>query len=116
MEKEYPDFSKLNGLVPVIVQDAKTNQVLMCAYMNRQAYEQTLKLKQMVYFSRSRNSLWHKGATSGNYQNLIELYLDCDNDTLLAKVEQIGVGACHTGRVSCFYKVIGEDGAVSRLL
>lgn len=115
IDKEYPNFSKGGGLIPVIVQDEKTNEVLMCAYMNKEAYQKTLKLKQMVYFSRSRGTLWHKGATSGNFQNLVALYLDCDGDTLLAKVHQMGCGACHTGRVSCFYKVVGEDGFVGKV-
>ncbi len=98
---------KLNsdGLIPVIVQDFKTNQVLMLAYMNKEAYETTLKTGQMTYFSRSRQSLWLKGETSGHFQNVKSLSYDCDNDTLLAKVEQIGA-ACHTGSYSCFFNPI----------
>ena len=98
---------KLNsdGLIPVIVQDYKTNEVLMLAYMNEEAYEKTVKTGQMTYFSRSRQSLWLKGETSGHFQYVKSLSYDCDADTLLAKVEQIGV-ACHTGAYSCFFNDI----------
>ena len=98
---------KLNsdGLIPVIVQDYKTNEVLMLAYMNAEAYEKTVKTGQMTYFSRSRQSLWLKGETSGHFQYVKSLSYDCDADTLLAKVEQIGV-ACHTGAYSCFFNDI----------
>ena len=98
---------KLNsdGLIPVIVQDYKTNEVLMLAYMNAEAYEETVKTGQMTYFSRSRQSLWLKGETSGHFQYVKSLSDDCDADTLLAKVEQIGA-ACHTGAYSCFFNDI----------
>ena len=98
---------KLNsdGLIPVIVQDYKTEQVLMLAYMNEEAYEKTLRTGQMTYFSRSRQSLWLKGETSGHFQYVKSLSYDCDADTLLAKVEQIGA-ACHTGAYSCFFNDI----------
>ncbi len=98
---------KLNsdGLIPVIVQDYKTNEVLMLAYMNAEAYEKTVKTDQMTYFSRSRQSLWLKGETSGHFQYVKSLSYDCDADTLLAKVEQIGA-ACHTGAYSCFFNDI----------
>jgi len=98
---------KLNsdGLIPVIVQDYKTSQVLMLAYMNEEAYEKTVKTGQMTYFSRSRQSLWLKGETSGHFQYVKSLSYDCDADTLLAKVEQIGA-ACHTGAYSCFFNDI----------
>lgn len=98
---------KLNsdGLIPVIVQDYKTNEVLMLAYMNAEAYEKTIKTSQMTYFSRSRQSLWLKGETSGHFQYVKSLSYDCDADTLLAKVEQIGA-ACHTGAYSCFFNDI----------
>jgi len=89
--------------VPVIVQDYKTAEVLMLAYMNQEAFEATLNAGKMTYFSRSRQSLWLKGETSGHYQYVKALSLDCDNDTLLAKVHQIGA-ACHTGARSCFYQ------------
>lgn len=93
------------GLVPVVVQDVETGQVLMVAYMNREAYEKTEETGIMTYFSRSRQSLWVKGETSGHYQYVKELYADCDLDTILAKVKQIGV-ACHTGSYSCFFNEI----------
>ena len=98
---------KLNsdGLIPVIVQDYKTNQVLMLAYMNEEAYDKTIRTGTMTYFSRSRQSLWLKGETSGHFQYIKSLSYDCDNDTLLAKVEQIGA-ACHTGSYSCFFNDI----------
>lgn len=102
----YMDFSefKLNsdGLIPVIVQDYKTEEVLMMAYMNEEAYNKTLETGTMTYFSRSRQSLWVKGETSGHFQYVQKLSVDCDKDTLLAKVKQIGV-ACHTGNPTCFY-------------
>lgn len=96
---------KLNdaGLIPVVVQDYKTGQVLMLAYMNETAYDKTLETGLMTYYSRSRKELWLKGETSGHYQYVKELSLDCDNDTILAKVEQVGV-ACHTGSYSCFFQ------------
>ncbi|MBO4281509.1 MAG: bifunctional phosphoribosyl-AMP cyclohydrolase/phosphoribosyl-ATP diphosphatase HisIE [Lachnospiraceae bacterium] len=91
-----------NGLVPVVVQDYKTSEVLMLAYMNEEAYNKTIATGRMTYFSRSRNELWVKGETSGHYQFLKELRIDCDNDTILAMVHQLGA-ACHTGNVSCFF-------------
>lgn len=107
------DFSefKLNpeGLVPVIVQDYKTNEVLMMAYMNKEAFEHTIKTGKMTYFSRSRNALWVKGETSGHFQYVKSLTVDCDKDTILAKVEQIGA-ACHTGNPTCFFTpLVGND-------
>lgn len=105
------DFSefKLNsdGLVPVIVQDYKTGEVLMLAYMNQDAYEYTLKTGKMTYYSRSRKERWVKGETSGHYQYVKSLTLDCDNDTILAKVDQVGV-ACHTGSPTCFFQPLVE--------
>lgn len=96
-----------DGLVPVIVQDYKTSQVLMLAYMNEQAFEDTLRTGKMHYFSRSRQSQWLKGETSGHFQYVKSLHLDCDNDTILAKVHQIGA-ACHTGAKSCFFQPLAE--------
>lgn len=93
------------GLVPVVVQDYQTLEVLMVAYMNEEAYEQTLSCGKMTYFSRSRNSLWLKGATSGHFQYVKSLTADCDMDTILAKVSQVGA-ACHTGAKSCFFNEI----------
>ena len=102
----WSDF-KLNsdGMVPVIVQDYKTDEVLMLAYMNEEAFETTLKSGKMTYWSRSRNELWTKGLTSGHLQYVKSLTLDCDNDTILAKVSQIGA-ACHTGNRTCFFKTL----------
>lgn len=98
-----------NGLVPVIAQDINTGTVLMLAYMNKEAIEKTLNDKIVYYYSRSRQELWKKGETSGNKQILKGFYYDCDADTILVKVEQIGV-ACHTGNYSCFFnKVLDED-------
>ena len=91
-----------DGLVTVVVQDAESNQVLMVAYMNEEAYLTTFRTGKMTYFSRSRNELWIKVDTSGHYQYVKELYADCDKDTILAKVTQIGA-ACHTGSYSCFF-------------
>lgn len=90
-----------NGLLPVVAQDATSGVVLMVAFANREALERTLETGQMHYWSRSRQELWHKGATSGNYQDLISLHMDCDRDTLLARVHQVGP-ACHTGERTCF--------------
>ena len=94
-----------DGLVPVIVQDAGNDEVLMLAYMNQEAYEKTLLEGKMTYWSRSRQELWTKGDTSGHYQYVKELRIDCDQDTILARVEQIGA-ACHTGNRSCFFRGI----------
>ena len=94
-----------NGLVPAIVQDADTNEVLMLAYMNAESLQLTLEKRETVFWSRSRGELWHKGATSGNIQRVIEIRLDCDADTLLIRVQPAGP-ACHTGESSCFYRNI----------
>lgn len=96
------DFDKGDGLSPVIVQDFKNKDVLMLAYVNKDALEKTLRTGYAHYWSRSRNSLWKKGETSGHFQKIIEIYLDCDQDTILYVVEQIGV-ACHTGERTCFH-------------
>jgi len=93
------------GLLPVIVQEARTQQVLMLAYMNREALELTLQSAEMVFWSRSRQQLWRKGETSGNRQRLVALRVDCDADCLLALVEAAGA-ACHTGKTSCFYRAL----------
>ncbi|WP_416825731.1 phosphoribosyl-AMP cyclohydrolase [Ectobacillus polymachus] len=95
-----PDFSK--GLVPAVIVDDKTNDVLMLGYMNEESYAKTLETKTTWFFSRSRNKLWNKGETSGHFQHVKEIYLDCDQDTILVRVDQIGP-ACHTGSRSCFY-------------
>ncbi len=95
----------INGLIPAIVQDVTTNQVLMMAYMNQESLRLTLEKKETIFWSRSRNEIWHKGETSGNIQKVIEIKIDCDADTLLILVEPAGP-ACHTGEVSCFYRNI----------
>jgi len=103
-------FKKCGGLLPVIAQDAKTCEVLMLAYMNQEAWEKTLETGKAHYWSRSRQKLWLKGETSGHVQVVKDAYLDCDLDTILLKVEQIGDAACHTGHRSCFFnKVEGEE-------
>lgn len=91
------------GLIPVVVQDYKTGRVLMLAYMNEEALRRTIETGEAWYFSRSRNALWHKGETSGHFQKVKDIAVDCDKDTILLLVEQIGV-ACHTGNFSCFYR------------
>jgi phosphoribosyl-AMP cyclohydrolase len=104
------DFDKAGGLVPAIAQDADTGQVLMMAWMNRDAYEETLRTGRAVYFSRSRGKLWRKGEESGNVQEVREVYIDCDADTILLKVYQIGGAACHEGFASCFFRKVEPDG------
>ena len=94
-----------SDLIPAVVQDVKNNEILMLAYMNRESMQKTLETGYTWFWSRSRNELWNKGATSGHLQKVIEIYGDCDNDTLLVKVEQIG-NACHTGSYSCFFNKI----------
>lgn len=104
------DFDKLGGILPVIAQDDTTGEVLMMAYMNPEAFAETLRTGRVCYFSRSRNRLWRKGEESGNVQELRGVYLDCDADTLLVKVRQIGGAACHEGYPSCFFRRIeGEE-------
>jgi len=97
------DWQKVDNLLPVIVQEEKTNEVLMLAYMNKEALELSLKTNRAHYFSRTKQRIWQKGESSGNYQIIKNIFLDCDNDTLLLKVEQVGGVACHTGRKSCFF-------------
>ncbi len=104
------DFNKAGGLVPVIAQDAETGQVLMLAWMNREAFDETLRTGRACYYSRSRNKLWRKGEESGNVQEVREVCIDCDADTVLLKVKQVGGAACHEGYVSCFFrKLDGEE-------
>jgi phosphoribosyl-AMP cyclohydrolase len=100
------DFDKSGGLVPAVAQDADTGQVLMLAWMNREAFEETLRTGRACYFSRSRNKLWRKGEESGNVQEVREVYVDCDADTILLKVKQIGGAACHEGYASCFFRKV----------
>jgi phosphoribosyl-AMP cyclohydrolase len=102
-----------DGLIPVVTQDAASGAVLMVAYMNQEALRQTLAKKEAVYYSRSRSTLWHKGATSGHVQKVIEARTDCDQDVILLKVEQIGPGCCHAGYAACFYRKIPLGEAVA---
>lgn len=101
-----PNFDKRGGLLPVITQDTENSEVLMLAYINKEAYEQTLKTSIATYYSTSRNEIWVKGKTSGDIQIIKEILIDCDEDTLIYKVIQRGKGACHTGQRSCFYRQI----------
>ncbi len=103
------DFNKMGGLVPSVVQDYKTGEVLMLAFMNEEAWKATLLTGKATYYSRSRQKLWVKGETSGNLQLIKEIWIDCDDDTILLKVEQIGDAACHTGHRSCFFKRVEKD-------
>jgi phosphoribosyl-AMP cyclohydrolase len=103
----HPRFGA-DGLVPAVVQDAGTGAVLMLAYMNNVAWQRTLQTRQAWFWSRSRGELWEKGATSGNRMNVVEVRLDCDDDTVLLRVEPTGP-ACHTGETSCFFTVVEED-------
>jgi phosphoribosyl-AMP cyclohydrolase len=106
-----PDFQKSDGLVPVIVQEVGSGLVLMLAYMNREAYDETLATGQAVYYSRSRGGLWRKGESSGNVQHVRSVRIDCDRDTVLLEVEQVGGAACHEGYPSCFFREVTPDGA-----
>jgi len=103
------DFSSPDGLVTAIAQDAETGQVLMVAHMNREALEETLATGRAVYWSRSRGRLWRKGEESGNVQHVRAVYVDCDGDAVLLKVEQVGGAACHEGYPSCFFRQITPD-------
>ena len=103
------DFAKSGGLVTAIAQDHETGEVLMVAHMNEESFRRTLESGEVVYWSRSRNQLWHKGESSGNTQVVKSLSIDCDGDAVLLRVEQRGGGACHTGKRSCFFRQI-EDG------
>jgi len=103
------NFEKMGGLVPAIVQDHETGDVLMLAFMNQDSWEATLASGEATYYSRTRQTLWVKGKTSGNIQIVKEIRIDCDDDTVLLKVEQIGGAACHTGHRSCFFKKVGEN-------
>jgi phosphoribosyl-AMP cyclohydrolase len=107
-----------DGLLPAIAQDAETGRILMMAWMNREALELTVNENRAIYWSRSRQKLWRKGEESGHLQELIELRLDCDSDVILMKVNQIANIACHTGRTSCFYRVLqnGEWQTVDKVI
>src|SRR5918911_1470924 len=104
------DFDKSGGLVPAVAQDADTGEVLMLAWMNRAAYEETLRTGRACYFSRSRGKLWRKGEESGHVQQVQTIYVDCDADTVLLKVRQLGGAACHEGYRSCFFRQVQDGG------
>ena len=106
------DFEKVGGMIPAIVQDFQTGEILMLAYMNPEAWKATLATGKATYYSRSRQKLWIKGETSGHNQLVKEIRLDCDDDTVLLKVEQVGGAACHTGHRSCFHKKVVDDAVV----
>jgi phosphoribosyl-AMP cyclohydrolase len=103
-------FEKYNGLVPAIVQDHGTGDVLMLGFMNEEALAETQRTRQAVFFSRSRNKLWRKGESSGHLLKVVELRVDCDSDALLLRVQAIGPGVCHEGYRSCFYRKLENDG------
>ena len=105
-----PDFTKQNGLLPAIAQNAADGKVLMLAYMNELAWDKTIETGKAHYWSRSHQKLWMKGEESGNVQLVREIYIDCDSDTILLKVEQIGGAACHTGFESCFHRRLTSGG------
>lgn len=100
-----------DGLIPAMAMDASTREPLMLAYMNEESLRMTLRLGEAVYWSRSRKEIWHKGATSGHIQRIVEIRTDCDQDALVLFVEQVGAGACHSGRNSCFYRTLTTDSA-----
>ncbi len=104
------DFGKDGGLIPAIAQDAETGDVLMLAYINEESWNETLRSGCATYWSRSRSKLWKKGEVSGNVQKVKEIFVDCDNDAVIFKIDQIGGAACHTGHRSCFYTKVTEDG------
>jgi phosphoribosyl-AMP cyclohydrolase len=108
---DQPDFAKGGGMLPAIAQDAETGEVLMMAYMNPESYAETLATGRAVYFSRSRNKLWRKGEESGHWQEVEGIFIDCDADTILLKVNQVGGAACHEGYKSCFFRQITPQGA-----
>ena len=105
-----PDFAKGDGLLPAIAQDAQSGEVLMMAYMSAESYAETLATGRAVYYSRSRKKLWRKGEESGNVQIVQEIFVDCDRDTILLRVEQVGGAACHKGYKSCFYRQVTPEG------
>ena len=106
-------FSKGNGLLPAIAQDHVTGKVLMLAYINEESWNKTLETGEVHYWSRSRKELWHKGGTSGHVQKVHDIFVDCDNDTVLFMVEQVGGAACHTGYESCFFQKVRLNGETS---
>lgn len=110
--KAIVDFTKANGLVTAIAQDAGTGDILMVANMNEESLARSIELGEAVYWSRSRQKLWHKGEESGNTQKILGMYFDCDGDAILLKIEQVGGAACHTGKRSCFFRKL-ENGKLT---
>ena len=108
------DFAKCGGLIPAIAQDHKTNEILMMAHINAESWQETIKSGYATYYSRSRQQLWKKGESSGHLQVVKEILVDCDLDTVIFKIEQLGPGACHTGHRSCFYRKV-ENGELSEV-
>lgn len=111
-ELQIPDFQRGGGLLPAIAQDAHSGRVLMLAWMNREAFEETLSSGRAVYYSRSRQRLWRKGEESGHFQKVVDISVDCDADAILVRVEQTGA-ACHEGYASCFFRKLNDDGSAS---
>jgi phosphoribosyl-AMP cyclohydrolase len=109
------DFDRGDGIVAAIAQDADSGQVLMIAWMNREAFEETVRSRRAVYWSRSRQRLWRKGEESGHVQIVRDIYVDCDNDAVLLKVNQVGGAACHEGYPSCFFRHLEADGSLTVL-
>ncbi len=103
------NFDKMDGLLPAVVQDYQTGEILMVGFMNPEAWETTLKTGKATFYSRTRDTLWTKGLTSGNVQLVKEIRIDCDDDTVVLRVDQVGGAACHTGHRSCFYKRVTAD-------
>jgi len=110
--RELLDFTKSDGLVTAIAQDESTGEILMVAHMNEESFDRTLATGEVVYWSRSRKKLWHKGEESGNVQRVKSLHIDCDGDVVLLRVEQVGGAACHTGKRSCFFRRLESGGFV----
>lgn len=106
------DFQKTGGVVPAIIQDRRTGEVLMLGFMNAEALAQTQRIGEVVFFSRSRNKLWKKGETSGHVLKVLEMRVDCDADTLLVQVDPVGPGVCHEGYGSCFFRQLDPEGRV----
>ena len=104
------DFEKCGGLIPAIAQDHRTGEVLMMAYINEESWQETLKSGYATYYSRSRQQLWKKGESSGHLQVIHQILVDCDLDTVIFKIDQLGAGACHTGHRSCFYRAVTPEG------
>ena len=104
------DYSKLNGLIPAVIQDSETSEVLMVGFMNEQALGETRRSGFATFYSRSRNALWTKGETSGNRLEVVDIFVDCDDDTVLVKVKRLGAGnVCHTGERTCFFRKLNDN-------